>query len=189
MKTPEIQELLRLVERKYGKSLNTTTDFEEFSVLLARDRRESVSASTLKRLWGYVSDTRNPRIATLDVLSSYIGHSSFKEFVEWLKKSPIYNSSFFTAFQLSSAGLDAGIMVEIGWLPNRIVKLRYMGESLYEVVSAENSKLTAGDRFITGCFIKGLPLYLPYIIRDGQQTPPFIAGRNGGLTHINVIEK
>lgn len=40
---------------------------------------------------------------------------------------------------------------------------------------------------MTGCFIKEQPLYLPFIERDGCRTAPFVAGRNGGLTIINVI--
>lgn len=31
------------------------------------------------------------------------------------------------------------------------------------------------------------PLYLPYIERPDGRTAPFVAGRNGGLTIINVI--
>ena len=30
MNTPEIEELKLLIEQKYGKTLGTTTDFEEF---------------------------------------------------------------------------------------------------------------------------------------------------------------
>jgi len=189
MNTPEIQELIRLVEQKYGKSLDTTTDFEVFSLYLEKNRQGSVSSSTLKRLWGYVNDMRKPRTATLDILAAYIGHPSYDKFVEWLKKSPLYNSSYFSAFQLSSSDIAKGAVIEIGWQPNRIVKLKYIGDSFYEVLEVENSKLMVGDRFMTGCFIKGLPLYLPYIIRDGSKTPPFIAGRNGGLTCINTIGK
>lgn len=189
MNTPEIQELIRLVEQKYGKSIETTTDFEVFSLYLEQTRQGRISASTLKRLWGYVNDKRKPRNSTLDVLAVYIGHPSFEKYIEWLKKSPLYNSSFFTAFQLTSSDLAAGDMVEIGWLPNRRVKLKYVGDSFYEVLEAANSKLMAGDRFLTGCFIKELPLYLPYIIRNGEHTPPFIAGRNGGLSHIKLLEK
>ena len=62
-----------------------------------------------------------------------------------------------------------------------------MGESRYEVESSQNSKLMPGDSFVTGCFIKEQPLYLPYIERPEGRTAPFVAGRNGGLTIINVI--
>lgn len=188
MNIPEIQELIRLVEAKYEKTLHTSTDFDEFSLYLDRNRFGKVSASTLKRLWGYVNDLHAPRRGTLNVLSSYVGHDSFDMFVDWLKKSTHYNSSFFTAEQISSMELEPGDGVEIGWSPNRIVNLLYLGDNLYEVTSSINSKLKVADRFINGCFIKEQPMFLPYVIRDGEKTSPFIAGRNSGLTCIKVTK-
>lgn len=182
MTTPETEELKRLVEEKYEKGLNTTTDFEEFSFYLQRTMDKHLSASTLKRLWGYVNDAHKPRIVTLDILAKYAGYHDFADFKEWLKRSPRYNSSFFDACQLTSSDLQEGKKITIGWSPNRLVKLRYLGNSTFEVLESHNSKLLAGDRFITGCFIMGQPLFLPFIERGGRHTPPFVAGRNGGLT-------
>lgn len=84
--------------------------------------------------------------------------------------------------------LQEGKEISIGWSPNRILRLRYLGESTYEVLTSENSKLQVGDKFVTGCFIKEQPLYLPYIERKGKRTAAFVAGRNGGLTLINVMK-
>ena len=186
--TPEIEELKLYVEREYGRVLNTTTDFEEFSLYLKRKTGEHVSASTLKRMWGYVGDSHKPRTLTLDILSQYIGYADFSAFTLWLKKSTRYNSSFFNAGQLSSTDITEGATVEIGWSPNRLVDLLYLGDSKYEVTASTNSKLSIGDRFVTGCFIKGQPLYLPFIERSDERTAPFVAGRNGGLTIIKVID-
>ena len=77
MTTPEIEELKSLVEQKYGKILATTTDFEEFSLYLEKETRGTISPSTLKRLYGYVSDNHKPRMVTLDILSQYIGHRNY----------------------------------------------------------------------------------------------------------------
>lgn len=107
MNTPEIEELKLLIEQKYGKTLGTTTDFEEFSVHLSHDTGQNVSASTLKRLWGYVNDSHKPRMFTLDILAQYLGHANYYAFVSWLKTSTRYNSSFFNAKQLISNELDA----------------------------------------------------------------------------------
>ena len=92
------------------------------------------------------------------------------------------------------AGLRAGCSSTsedktAGWSPNRILRLRYLGESTYEILASENSKLEAGDHFVTGCFIKEQPLYLPYIERNGERTASFVAGRNGGLTLISIISQ
>ena len=80
MNTPEIEELKLLIEQKYGKTLGTTTDFEEFSVHLSHDTGQNVSASTLKRLWGYVNDSHKPRMFTLDILAQYLGHANYYAF-------------------------------------------------------------------------------------------------------------
>ena len=188
MNNAEIEQLKLLVEEKYGKGLNTTTDFESFSVDLHYKAQLDLSASTLKRLWGYVSDSHKPRVGTLDVLARYLGHADYRAFVRWLKTSTRFNSSFIHADQLVSNALVVGDEVEIGWNPNRLIRLRYLGESLYEVVAADNSKLCVGDRFLTGCFLKGQPLFLPYLIRRGERTEPFVAGRNGGLSILKVFK-
>lgn len=188
MNTPETEELKLLVEKQYGRVLSTTTDFEEFSLQVKKQTGKSLSASTLKRLWNYVGDSHTPRICTLDILSLYIGYKDYATFKSWLKTSVKYNSSFFHADQITSSELEPDTQVEIGWIPNRMLQLRYLGESTYEVASSQNSKLQCGDRFVAGCFIKSYPLYLPYVERNGLRTAPFVAGRNGGLTILSALK-
>lgn len=189
MNTPEIEELKSLVEKKNKKILSTTTDFEEFSIKLKRTLSKEISSSTLKRIWGYVNDRHKTRKYTLDILANYIGHENYDDFVAWLKTSTRYNSSFFNACQILSCELETGQLIEIGWRPNRLLRLRYLGSSNYEVVEARNSKLMAGDRFTTGCFIKGQPLLLPFIDRNGMRLSSFVAGRNNGLNMLVIINQ
>lgn len=184
---PEIAELLILVEQKYGKALRTTTDFEEFSFYLQKNSLGKISTSTLKRLWGYVNDLHIPRMQTLDLLSRFIGFDFFSAFCSYLKSSSAYNSSFFSATQVMASELAPGAEVEIGWSPNRYLRLHYKGNAMFEVCDARQSKLRKGDCFETSTFLKGQPLFLPYVLRDGVRTSPFIAGRNGGLTILNCI--
>ena len=189
MNTPEIEELKSLVEKKFNRILSTTTDFEEFSIELKRKVSKEISSSTLKRIWGYVNDSHKTRKFTLDILANYIGHDNFDSYVSWLKKSTRYNSSFFNACQVLSSELNIGQQIEIGWRPNRLLRLRYLGSSKYEVVEAKNSKIRVGDRFITGCFIKGQPLILPFIERPEGNTSTFVAGRNSGLNLLGIVRE
>lgn len=185
---PEIAELLIAVEDKYAKGLRTTTDFEEFSLHLKWKLEEPISVSTLKRLWGYVNDVHKPRIRTLDLLSQYIGYESFKDYCSYLKKSSLHNSSFFSTIKLTTGDLRPGFEVEIGWSPNRYLRLLYHGNALFEVLEAKESKLRKGDRFETSAFLLGQPLSLPYVMRENTKTSPFIGGRNGGLTFLKCLK-
>ena len=133
---PEIAELLLLVEKKYGRALRTTTDFEEFSFYLQKHSLGRISTSTLKRLWGYVNDMHMPRMQTLDLLSRFIGFDFFSSFCSYLKSSSAYNSSFFSACQVMASELAPGAEVEIGWSPNRYLRLLYRGKALFEVCEA-----------------------------------------------------
>lgn len=183
---PELAYLLTEVENRYGGRIATTTDFESLSVVIEHQTGEMVSSSTLKRLWGYVSLNPTPRIATLDVLSRYLGHKDFKRFCEYLKETQAFDSDFFTAQCLVVADLDPGTEVTVGWLPDRLVTLRYNGEYRFDVISSDNSQLKVGDSFELTEIIAGYPLYISRILRDGVYTPSFVAGRQGG---INVLKK
>ena len=181
---PEISSLLQEVERHYGRKVNTSTDFESLSVVIEHDTGEYISSSTLKRLWGYVNLKPTPRISTLDVLCRYVGHKSFADYCEALKRSGAVESSFFSTPYISSSDLKAGDTLTVGWPPNRLVTLRYDGEDTYTVTKIENAKLQVGDRFRATQFLLGYPLYIDRIQRPDGTTPSYVAGKNGGLNRV-----
>lgn len=185
----EIQELKSLVEKRFGRRLCTTNDFESLSALLLTERKTPVSASTLKRIWQYVNDEHAPRMSTLDILACYVGHADFVAFCRWRKEGAGQSSAFFSAERIVASDLSVGEEVEIGWAPNRLVRLCHKGEGIFEVVRVHESKLLMGDLLPTASFILGEPLSIPYIIRNGENTLPFVAGKNGGLTILSLVGK
>lgn len=185
----EIQELKSLVESRFGHRLCTTNDFERLSALLLTEIKTPVSTSTLKRIWQYVNDEHAPRMSTLDILARYVGHADFVAFCRWRKEGAGQSSAFFSAERIVAADLSIGDEVEIGWAPNRLVRLCHKGEGIFEVVSVHESKLMVGDLLPVVSFILGEPLSVPYIIRNGENTLPFVAGKNGGLTILSLVGK
>ena len=173
---------MSLVDRKFHKSVKTSTDFRSLSLEIEDATNERISASTLKRIWGYVNMTPNPRQTTLDVLAKYIGKKDYKSFSEELKHSDAFQSRFFTADFINSSDLKEDACVEIGWNPDRLVVLKHLGDCMFEVVSSCNSKLHSGDRFEVANFIKGYPLYISQILRDGEYTPSYaLAAKEGSI--------
>lgn len=183
---PEIEYLLSEVEKKYGRRVATTTDFESLSVVIEHQIGELISSSTLKRLWGYVSLNPNPRIATLDVLARYVGFTTFKEFCDNLKETKTFVSTFFTSRCQTVAELAKDALVTIGWAPDRVVKMKYLGNFGFEVISSENSQLRPGDKFELSEIIVGYPLYISRILRDGEHTPSYVAGQPDGINLLKV---
>ena len=184
---PELQYLLELVEKQYGRKLSTTTDFESLSVIIEKATGDLLSSSTLKRLYGYVSLNTGPRKTTLDILSRFIGNRDYETFRISLSNDPQFSSRFFSAKTVTTSELKAGDRLRIGWPANRIVTLNYLGDDLFEVETSVNASLVKGDRFRQVSFMKGYPLYLSRILRDGDYTPAYVAGMNSGLNLLEVV--
>ena len=184
---PELQYLLELVEKQYGRKLSTTTDFESLSVIIEKATGDLLSSSTLKRLYGYVSLNTIPRKTTLDILSRFIGNRDYETFRISLSNDPQFSSRFFSAKTVTTSELKAGDRLRIGWPANRIVTLNYLGNDLFEVETSVNASLVKGDRFRQVSFMKGYPLYLSRILRNGDYTPAYVAGMNSGLNLLEIV--
>lgn len=181
---PELQFLLDEVASAFGGRLETTTDFDALSEAIDARVHQRISSSTLKRLWGYVSLHPRPRTATLDILSQYVGRTSYRALCTELRTT----SSFISAESIDSASLATGTKLRLRWMPDRSVLLEYKGSGLFCVLDSGKSKLRPADSFHAGMFIKGHPLYIDDLSRDGKLLPPYVAGRSAGISSIETIE-
>ncbi|MGM9750688.1 MAG: hypothetical protein ACI3ZH_06710 [Candidatus Cryptobacteroides sp.] len=184
---PEFKYLLKLVEQHYGRKLSTSADFESLSVIIEKETGDMLSSSTLKRLFGYVSLRTVPRKSTLDILSRFIGRRDYESFCCDLRNDRDFKSMFFSVKAIYSSELDEGQCLRIGWAPNRVVTLRYLGNDMFEVKSSLNASLVAGDRFEQVSFLQGYPLYLARIFRGEDCTPAYVAGMDGGLNLLELV--
>ena len=130
-----------------------------------------------------------PRKTTLDILSRFIGNRDYETFRISLSNDPQFSSRFFSAKTVTTSELKAGDRLRIGWPANRIVTLNYLGDDLFEVDTSVNASLVKGDRFRQVSFMKGYPLYLSRILRDGDYTPAYVAGMNSGLNLIEIVKE
>lgn len=176
----ELTFLRQAVERKFGSVPATTAGF----VRLSEEMNDSVSASTLKRLWRYVGMNVEPRRGTLDALAEYVGFRDYKAFCEDLQSTQLASSGYFNSARIDSSSLLKGDIISIGWRPDRTVTLCYLGDDRFRVTASENAKLQVNDEFEAHSIVKGFPLIITEILRNGGKTPSYIAGREGGIVFI-----
>ena len=183
---PELQALIVAVEKKFGEPIRTTAAFERLSSALEADLKEGLGASTLKRIWGYVPDGTTPRLSTLDILSRYAGYGNFKAFRRETLRGD--SSDFITGRTcITSDELAPGDRLALEWLPDRRLTLLYKGDAIFEVAESANTKLRRGDIIECSCFLKGWPMLVPYVLRNGEKMPPYIAGKPNGLTLLEQL--
>lgn len=77
-----ISRLRGAMETKAGRQMHTPKDFDFLSESIFEELHQKVSATTLKRLWGYLQESSAPRISTLDLLAQYVGYVDWESFCQ-----------------------------------------------------------------------------------------------------------
>ena len=80
IKENNIALLRQKIEEKSGRQMLTPKDFDYLSDCVFEECRQKISPTTLKRLWGYLSEVATPRISTLNILSQFVGCQDWESF-------------------------------------------------------------------------------------------------------------
>lgn len=184
--------LLRsLIEQTIGRRVMRPRDFEYLSMCISSNTGTRISVSTLKRFWGYVSGGGSWRKDTLDTLCVIIGYINWDAFVKHANSmSPEeVESNVVMCGRITSTELEAGDMLRVQWLPNRVCVFKYLGDNRFIVERSLNSKLNVGDEFTCSIFIENEPLYLTDLHMNGvKSTVSYVCGRDNGVKVIMVDE-
>lgn len=185
---PEIYELRLRIETSIKRKIQTPADFDFLRGIIWERTHEQISTSTLKRLWGYVDGVDNARNSTLNVLSKALGYENWDAFILKLKSENVDNSDLVMSESVSSSDLKIGDRLMIAWQPNRVCRLKYLGDNQFEVMESHNSKLKVGDTFRCGLFILGEPVYINDLRQNNGTGEPklFVIGNKSGLTKLRV---
>ena len=189
---PQIAALRREVEGRFGTPLHTHTDFVSLTEAIEDTLHEHISPTTLERVWGYSTrhyDTVSRR--TLDVLARYAERESWETFCTYLKQSAGSESDFFTEGILPVSSLSIGTRLRLGWQPDRVCEVRYLGDYRFVVESVTNGSLRMGDSFSCLQFQLGKLLYMDCFHRaddTSEEHHRYAVGRENGLTLLEIIK-
>ena len=101
----ELFDLLReRVEQVVDRKMKTPKDYDYLSKSILEKQHEHISATTLKRMWGYLSEPVKPRISTLDILAGYVGAESWEDFC---RQEQAFSQTIDDELQSSDAELKA----------------------------------------------------------------------------------
>ena len=180
--SPEIYELKKQLEKRLRRKMKTPSDFIFLSGVVWERTHETISPTTLKRLWGYIDGAEETRTSTLDILSRTLGFEDWEAFLDVVRldngSDPVLSP------HIGIDELAPGDRVSVSWKPDRRCVFRYLGDARFIVEQAENSKLKPGDTFCTTLFILNEPLYLNQLVQDGKPPVAFIVGKRNGLCEI-----
>jgi len=144
-----------------------------------------LSASTLRRLFGFIKGTKEARAHTLDVISNYLGYSTWDDLIETLDNSG--NSSIKIITELKSSKLKVGDKYQYLCKPDVEVTLEYIGKSRFQVLAAKNSQLQQNDIFIASVLSLHRPLFILEVERNGKPLGKVIEAKVSGITVIRKL--
>ena len=178
-KQEDFNRLKKEVENLVGRSIKGPKDFDFLSRQIHGYTNESISMSTLKRMWGYVTTTCKPSLFNLDLLSRMVGYPDWEAFSQG--DGEMASSRFFVKSKLISAALEIGEKVRLTWCPGRIVTIQYLGNDTFEVLESILSKLDVGYTFVCHQFVADEPLYLSNLHHFNMEHSNYVCGRVGGI--------
>ena len=177
--------IIEMLKRKSGADLRLPSDCELLSLDIESKTGVHIGATTLKRLLGFAQDERMPHASTLDVVARYLGYANWNELAAVEDKG---NSDFdANDDELRSSDLAVGAEVEFAYLPDRLVRLQYLGDCRYQVLESQNSKLQVADMVEILNFVLHHPLLVLNVWREGKQLGQFTAGRVSGLSSVRKL--
>lgn len=184
------QGLLAQLELVCRREMKTPRDFDWLSEEMRIKRGETVSANTLKRLWGYLPTNVKPREYTLDCLSRFIGYRDYAHFIEQSRNLANEESSSEAVVGKKlnvSQELAVRDRVLLTWSPGRMCTVRHLGKDLFVVEKSERTRLQAGNTFKCGLIIEGEPLYIDDLVQEGRAPVAYVCGKVSGI-HFEVIK-
>lgn len=185
-----IENLRNEIEVAIHRRLATPKDFEALREMIFLRLHILVSATTLKRIWGYIDDSVSTRRSTLDILARYIGYADFDAYengtVGDIAESP---SSPIMARRIDvDEQLQPGDMIRLTWQPGRICDVEYRGDRVFCVVASQSTRLKAGDTFKCSLMIEDEPLYIDMLVTADSVTPTaYVCGKKSGI-HFEPIQ-
>lgn len=174
------QRLREKIEEMLGRKMMVPRDFAWLSERVQERTRQRVSATTLRRFWGYVNEGVSASKYTKDVLAHFLGYADYEEFVG-LHGSGEEQSQEVLDKQFACDGLYEGQMLKLSWLPDRTCVVRHLGHGRFEVMASENTRLTRGDTFECHLFINHEPAYLHDWRHGDNDAVTYAIGKKNGI--------
>ena len=80
MQEQALARLREMIEEAVGRKMKTPKDFDFLADQIFDKLHETVSSTTLKRMWGYLQESSSPRESTLDILAQFVDYKDWETF-------------------------------------------------------------------------------------------------------------
>ena len=185
-----VKELREEVEKIVGK-ISGHNKFIELTSLIEEKCKEHVSITTLERLWGYSTrNANNMSERILDIIAKFVDAKDWHHFCHTPRNNK-ESELFRNDGVINCSKLEKGTRLRLGWMPDRICEIEYLGNNRFVATRTENTSIKQGDSFSCLLIQKGRELYMDYFTHSGERVNDsnarYVVGQINGLSIVEFI--
>lgn len=155
------------IRRKSGLLFDKAGDFELLSTYVYKDTGRTIGVTTLKRLFGYINDSRKTSEYTLNTIALYMGYQTWNAYTSFNELDSEWG---YDDDSIYISDLEIGTKLTVQYL-NRVVGFEVCvieGHHVLKVISSQNSSLCKGDILFVCKIKKGNILEAEKVLRGAE---------------------
>ena len=172
------------IEDRLGQAVRYPKDCEPLATHIKEVCEATLSASTLRRLMGFVSGMNEPRLYTLDVIAEYLGHKGWAELLASFE--PAGGEPEPVIERLEPEQIKNGQIIQLTYEPARVIEIRKVGGTL-QVVSSNEKRLLLNDEVRFRLLVLHYPLTFTHHFRQGNSLGKLQLATVSGITSIKRV--
>ena len=177
------------IETSLKRKMQTPKDFEFLRRTIFDRLGVLLSPTTLKRLWGYIEESVEPRESTLSYLAQFLGYEDWQDYCKRVDSEKVTESNPVISRKLNVGSmLEQGDIVRLFWQPDRICETEYIGNMTFKVTNSQNTRIQPGYTFECALIIAGEPLYIDNLTMGKRMPVAYVCGRKSGI-RFEVLPK
>lgn len=178
--------LVRISNENLGYEPTTPTGFNDLSMQIQQITGNSLSPSSLKRIWGYIPYNGTFTTTTLNILARYNGLRDWESFRKSLHDNPASDdeSGFHDKSITDTSKYRQGDRIELSWNDGKECELECVGLMRFKVLNSKNIKLKTSDTVTVHTLCIGQPVYISDICRGDLHYTAYVGAKKGGLLSI-----
>lgn len=190
-KRDALEALVKITNENLGYEPSTPSEFNDLLWHIKKATGDSLSLSSIKRLWGYVKYNGEFSLTTLNILARFNGMKDWESFKKRIEKVvPLTNdedSGFHSDSMVDTGKYRPGEKIALRWNVGKGCVLECVSHMRFKVTKSMNIKLKEGDIVTLHTLCIGHPVYVSDIQRDELHFTSYIGAKKGGLLSIKEL--
>lgn len=187
-KRDALEALVRITNENLGYEPTTPSEFNDLLWQIRKTTGNTLSLSSIKRLWGYVKYNGDFSLTTLNILARFNGMRDWESFKKSIDKDVSVTNDEESGFQsdsmIDTGKYKPGDRIELSWNDGKGCEMECIGHLRFRIVKSTNIKMKEGDLVTVHTLCIGHPVYISDILRDDIRFAAYVGAKKEGLQSI-----